>query len=56
MIDKTLADSTIVNSMDILYEKKVFGSGWPIWTQREKTYFMVTDDAIVLIGKNPINL
>lgn len=48
MENKPLADAMIKNSLNRLYNMKLFGSGWPLTPQRDYPHFMTEATATVV--------
>jgi hypothetical protein len=51
LADINLADKIINDSLDKLYENKLFGSGWPVYPNREYVNFGSNDNYSVIYEK-----
>jgi len=47
-LDKNRADIMIVDGLSRFYDNKLYGSEWPLFTQRNHTYMLINDKAVIL--------
>ena len=48
LLDKKTAEKIVYDGLERLSEHELFGSDWPIYTERNTSYFMVTESVIGL--------